>query len=986
MERTNLIVIKYLCILSFILLKNLLPSEKLISQTLSHRMISIEEGLPDNQVFSLLQDKQGYIWFGCDAGLFKYTGLLYQKYNSVNQQARAVTGLTQSVNGIIYCFNFKGQIFYLQNDSLHLLINMPVRVSGLFADSYGKLWVSHARGLSVYIEQEKKWLKPEELISKTDSLDFIFAKSFTQQQTDQGIWFIGHEDILKVIDNKLVKYKIESKENEKVVTGNFLLCSDKKNVWFISILGGSVFSFNGYFFEKYKSKKLSDALQARKVTGIKFLADGNLWITTYSGIIRYNAEKDKVEIFFPEYSFSDIIIDREQQYWLSSPNSGLFVVPDLNLFTYDKLINAKPGQKITKLIANQQKLIFASAGGETGMFDLSTKTFEKFSLEQQSDIQVLAYDENAKNYSLFTNNSAYFLKNRRWQLLGSKLPPVKMAVNLFQKSILATSVGTFVYDNLKTHAISDTLTVNWSRDIRLDSANNKLFVATNNGLMVYKYNSGKFKFIKTLLDSVQILSLDCDMVNQSVYALTFKGEIFVIDKLLDIKKLHDFNDDFHAYKLSFYQSHLFIASNKGILRFGLSDKIITIFDKVFGLVSNDIQDIAFDKDYIWLATGKGMQALPINLKLSNLSPILFLRQIYINDSLIQPLGPIKLNHNQSLKINADILSYRSQGNVYLAYRFTELDTNWHKIPVGTEKIEIPLTDYGQTTIELSAIDYWGKFAEKSIYLEVNKLPPFWNRWWFYLIILLFAIGFSTAGYLRRVHKLRIKQMLQIEKLNLENELRLSQQAAIKAQMNPHFVFNVLNSIKAFIYENDKIQAIKYLNSFSDLVRKVLEMSSETKVLLSKELEIAQLYIQLESMLLDDEFAFYLSIDPKIDPEHFYIPSLLIQPIIENAFKHGLRHKKGLKSLKIEIVKDDNNHKISIIIIDNGIGPVQSIKINSEITKKHQSFATGAIEKRLNLLNAERKDLVGVSMTELKDRNGEVEGTKVVLTILETYEK
>src|SRR5690606_16137114 len=122
-------------------------------------------------------------------------------------------------------------------------------------------------------------------------------------------------------------------------------------------------------------------------------------------------------------------------------------------------------------------------------------------------------------------------------------------------------------------------------------------------------------------------------------------------------------------------------------------------------------------------------------------------------------------------------------------------------------------------------------------------------------------------------------------------LRLTQQSALKAQMNPHFIFNVLNSIKGYIYENDKKNAALYLSRFSELIRKILEQSSVSNIKLSEEIETLKLYIELEAMLLDNSFSCSISIAPNINPENLYIPAMLIQPLVENALKHGLRHKQ-----------------------------------------------------------------------------------------------
>ena len=234
---------------------------------------------------------------------------------------------------------------------------------------------------------------------------------------------------------------------------------------------------------------------------------------------------------------------------------------------------------------------------------------------------------------------------------------------------------------------------------------------------------------------------------------------------------------------------------------------------------------------------------------------------------------------------------------------------------------------------------------------------------------------------RRIdYRNELLEELRLKQLQLENELRLTQQNALKAQMNPHFLFNVLNSIKGYIYENDKKNAARYLGDFSSLVRKVLEMSALPSVSLADELETLTLYINLESMLLEEDFTFQFHVDDTIDTGGVLIPSLLLQPYVENAFKHGLRHKKGSKQLVIQVSEDRENQLLIIQIQDNGIGRTAAGEINRNQHAAHESFANHANEKRIELLNFERGGVIGVEIEDLISELGAAIGTKVTIRI------
>jgi LytS/YehU family sensor histidine kinase len=152
------------------------------------------------------------------------------------------------------------------------------------------------------------------------------------------------------------------------------------------------------------------------------------------------------------------------------------------------------------------------------------------------------------------------------------------------------------------------------------------------------------------------------------------------------------------------------------------------------------------------------------------------------------------------------------------------------------------------------------------------------------------------------------------------------------------------------------------------------------VSLEEELEVLKVYIELEAMLLQSDFHYTITLDEKSDTSGITVPALLIQPYIENAFKHGLRHKIGRKELHLRILLDEAEEILTIEIQDNGIGRTASARINNENSPEHNSFATDAMEKRLELLNHDKKDLVGIEISDKFDSAGEAAGTTVTIRI------
>jgi tetratricopeptide (TPR) repeat protein len=201
--------------------------------------------------------------------------------------------------------------------------------------------------------------------------------------------------------------------------------------------------------------------------------------------------------------------------------------------------------------------------------------------------------------------------------------------------------------------------------------------------------------------------------------------------------------------------------------------------------------------------------------------------------------------------------------------------------------------------------------------------------------------------------------------------------SLRSQMNPHFIFNALNSVNSFIASNDERTANKYLTDFSLLMRAVLENSEEDFIPLEKEIALLQLYTKLEHFRFQDKFDYNINIDENINIQDFVIPPMLLQPYIENAVWHGLRYKKTKGQLEISILQTTPG-EICIVITDNGIGREKSKALKTVNQQKQNSKGMGNIKKRVSILNQMYKDKVDVFIDDFQDL--EDTGTKVVVTL------
>lgn len=249
-----------------------------------------------------------------------------------------------------------------------------------------------------------------------------------------------------------------------------------------------------------------------------------------------------------------------------------------------------------------------------------------------------------------------------------------------------------------------------------------------------------------------------------------------------------------------------------------------------------------------------------------------------------------------------------------------------------------------------------------------------------LYILIFGI-FSVliTGFLifKRYKTNKQNELLksEIEKSNAEKKATESELKALKSQMNPHFIFNALNSIQEQFMFGDKIVANEQMENFTTLTRQILSVSGKKKISLATEIDILTKYLELEKMRFENDFSYQINFQEDIDDEYIQLPPMLIQPFVENSIKHGLLHKKGLKQLNISFNLNNTEDILTCTIEDNGIGRKKSEEI--KINNKHNSFSTESIAQRLQLLNNDNEN---VNYVDLIDENGNGIGTRVIVKI------
>jgi len=256
------------------------------------------------------------------------------------------------------------------------------------------------------------------------------------------------------------------------------------------------------------------------------------------------------------------------------------------------------------------------------------------------------------------------------------------------------------------------------------------------------------------------------------------------------------------------------------------------------------------------------------------------------------------------------------------------------------------------------------------------------------------VGFVFRNILlKRKHEKTRRELaeneLKFQKLETQKQFTELEMQALRAQMNPHFIFNSLNSINMFILENNKLQASEYLSKFSRLVRLILQNSQEAFIALEKELEALQLYLELEALRFENKFEYKITVDEDIDTTVLKVPPLIIQPYAENAIWHGLMHlpigQEGKKARgHIDIVVYQHEEILFCKITDDGIGRKKAAELKSKSASKHKSMGMRITADRIAMLQLQQKE-TSITITDLLLANGNPGGTEVVIEIPVHYD-
>jgi len=930
--------------------------------------VSIDKtsGLPSNSVYDIFQDSKGFMWFATGKGICRYDGSTFKTFTSDEQTSKSGSCLAEDGFGRIWYSNFDGYLYYVEKNVLKSL-KQPTSLGyfrfGIIKD---ELFLLQPNMVLVY---DLKTLKVKSKIDISDKeISFSYA-------TPEKFYIIG---------TFLYEFSNSKKNSKHSLPDAFYdeINGSIMNYWDHKLIINSKSNNIYYSFKdgEFSRNALNTTTNFNQNTSI---VNNTIWICTTNGIIKNDLDSKETITYFADQNISYLFRDNHKNYWISTLNKGVLFIEDFE----NNYIDIQPRPLTLSLGKNE---IYIGAEKDL-VYKLNFKKLvtEKVFETENNHATGQIFADTITNNLFFTSFKFNILKNNK--IISDYAVAIKDVKKVDHKyfSFAASGISGlfFVDENLK----SDWDTIfnkNKSKEFsgfgqsmlikrvngkstEYNAANKTIYYATNNGLIAVT-NDGKNEEIKYKNKTLHLIKIQ--KYKDQLYGLSTSEKMYVINSSNEVSplKLPYFlsNEYFNKFFICNQYCYLFTSQSVYELNF-ISNEV----QKVLSL-SSDIEatEVILKNNKLFFATSKGI-VIKNRKEIGNYpKPKLFINEIQVNGKQRELNKFLVLQPDENdITINFSTLSFIPNESYSVSYKIN--DSDWKILDATTKNLKLSALSSGNYTI-LLALNYNNqKIDFQQIKFEIKK--PFWLSYFFIFISSLLLLLLFFTFYKYQIRKIEKQNEILLQKNELEKNLNLSTLKAIKSQMNPHFFYNALNTIQSYILANDKKQAVNYLSKFSSLTRNILEMTEKEFISINEEITTMSLYLDIEKARFDKDFEYEINTENISDLEH-KIPSMLLQPYIENAVKHGLLHKNGLK--KLLIVFSKNGDKIRIEIDDNGIGRQKSAELNAIKNKNHNSFATNAMQNRIDLLNKNNKNKITIDFIDKMNQSQQSLGTTVVIEI------
>jgi two-component sensor histidine kinase len=957
--------------LSFLLLRVYLPGQELFFNTPVHL-----QNLPSSETYSVFQDSKGIIWICSDAGICRYNGNTLTTFTTRDGISENVVFKAYEDNKKRIWFNtLSGYLFYYENNAFHAIAaNEELKklcntfpVNSFFIGEGDTLYCTSAKPIGlVKIPPEHNYrdIIRDKSISNRSHI-FMMTNKLHPEESIMGAGMkMTYDDIYTPIfsyNNKLIRITVREEDR---FMGNYLNGKIDIHKTIYLPIGNqlSVISKNGDIKRHYFPKGISNCYVDR---------DNDLWISTGKGGYLYkNADLSTRPVrFLTTSSLSSILVDREGTVWVATLDKGVLQSMNKRLFYFNV-----PEDKAIYLQKdfNQLNISFASKKIVSLLKNDSIHANDhiKKIINSAFNLSASYIDE---DYHFYATSTEIFMLDPKKPYHA---PQFKKRTHVSQ--IIKTGKDSFLF--LSASALTafykgreEVIIPPFPMRTAVQLKNKKILISSRNNSGIYEFKNNAFENYLPQFKELKV-RINCIAEDEfeNLWLATNEHGLYCYDHE---KKLHHFDrieDKINALTFD-NKNQLWAGTNRGLSKFSftkdLNSCIITRFNKQHGIPNEEIRAlIEFNGKIGGIAKDVFFYFDSEHLQKNSIPPFIYIESVFINDKAYDlTQQPVVEYNKNNIHILTSLVSYRNSTYKEYLYQLKGYDNSWRHSTTGD--IQYTNLSHGTYTFVVYGLNNDKVKSDQPAIYNFTIKKPFWLTWWF--ILLEISVTFIIIFLSVRYWKNKIEKKAR-EKAFVNQEISEFKMTALRSQMNPHFIFNAIGSIQHYILKNEVKQSYNYLSKFSMLIRNILNNSRQEYISLTQEINTLRLYIELEQIRFTNPFQFNIEIDETLDME-MDIPTMLIQPYIENSIWHGLMPKESGGILELAFKNQEDS--MLVIIRDNGMGRQIT---NPE--KKHASKGMSITEQRISILTSTNKKKFTTTIIDLKDENGNSIGTEVNLVI------
>lgn len=936
---------------------------------------SEEDGLNSSYTYSLIQDNNGFVWIGSDNGLFRFDGKEFKQYTKQEGLKNIdILSCNSLSNGEIFILPYLSDFVYLKEGKI---INSDDNKE-LKKLKFNHNSAAYTSGDSLFIYNTRD---PEAIYvyrnGKVKSIPLYLTPKKTASEPRYVFTFDAPNHLLYLndTDGRILAYNILTR---KTKTCNIFLSKSaiyRKGDFYISRFNNQINIYkleNKFYFRKIQSISVDE-----KINYLVIDRNYRIWVCLDKGGVLFFKQSllDAQKLSRPfklmdGFVMNHIMTDRDNNVWFSTRNNGVYFITNKFFNNYIHLPVKNNSSYITAIARNGHNVILGYNEAKSGI--LNSNTITDITLKKNSKVETKALFSKGNTIIFGMTLGAIQYNTLTHKTINLGNHSLKNVLPYTDNSVFICTSESLTSYNFMTHTFSQLLNERSYTALPYD----KDSIFFGNFKDLYKLNT-KTKKKSLFLEGYYFTDIKKLKSNVYIGATNLNGIVFFNNKKI-IKRITEKNglSTDQIKKIEVENERVFWAStNSGLSRIEITGSRLKInnFTQTDGLPSNVVTGCVIKEDTIYAATSKGLGILPINSLLAQ--PKFINKKVIINSVTIGNREIFNLNQkiigktpDNTLTFDVSFPDYTSQGKIKFKYKIEGLSDEWQIS--NSSKIVFNSIPPGQYIFKVFGLGYNDKqsYTYSSVAFEIK--PRFWQTWWFKFILI--SLGCTLLFILITLY-FQKKRNKKLEALYYEKKIAELELQAIKAQINPHFIYNCLNSIQFLLYKKDYDETENYLNTFAQMIRKTLHYSEKTFMPIREEVEYLSLYLNMEKLRLKDQFDYKITLSENTN-EEWVIPSLLIQPFVENAIKHGVSNLKDRKG-NIEISFDYNGSSLCISIEDNGIG----IGSSGESIAKNNSFGVKLSQKRIETFKQLFETNITLEINNLSEKQ-QKPGTQIKIYI------